>query len=848
MLAPAAPLAGVARTLAATARALVATGTLDVAPLRRRRSAAVDGRASTGAAARPPGSAPRSCSCPRRRSPSPRARIDPTARIAHAAEAATAARAASRSSAVVFFGLLVGDGVVATRRARLDAGARLRHAACVVRPRPRRHRARHAAAARRGARRARRRQRRRRRRRRSQRGARARPGARRARRLRRHAAPGRARARRLVRPASLRSPRRRRRRARARAARRRHRRRRRAARCTPAPPPSRAASCCRASTASCCRPARACSSTRRCSSSRRRRSCALWRTRRAEAQLRPRRQRRRAPRRRGASPTGTAIPPGARAAPCRSCRSRSKPIALAWSRAGGEPAPRASAVAGAAHRRGHRVQTVGIAISPATYLGVVTEVRHGDRRAVVVRRRAVRDVTSSRSSRRIVGHAWLLSHLRARRSPLRRSIRRTCCCSRRRRGSSTIWPRLVLDWFAVDWPPRAAVGWLAAARRRRGRRRLDAAPPSRATVGRWPTGRSSAAATSARASRARCSPRAATACASARATATRLEPLGALGAEVHSLDAAKSRAFGPALYGLSVADRRLLDPAARRTMPSGEPLRRAADAAAAVGASRFIYLSSTAVYGETPDGETVDEETSVALSDAEAMTAHRRGERGRDGAPGRAVDGGAAPGRHLRPRPRRARAAQGRQLQAHRRRRALLLARARRRHRRHHLRAAAERAPAGAVYCVADDRPTTQREYADWLVARLGVAPPPSVPSLAPGAAAPRRAQPQGLQRAPQARARLSLPLSVLRRGRGGDRSRERGGARPPAPRVRDAAADADPRASRRAPPIRCASSPIASPRRSRSSTTATRTTARATLERARELIAGNRRGDRTKN
>ena len=53
------------------------------------------------------------------------------------------------------------------------------------------------------------------------------------------------------------------------------------------------------------------------------------------------------------------------------------------------------------------------------------------------------------------------------------------------------------------------------------------------------------------------------------------------------------------------------------------------------------------------------------------------------------------------------------------------------------LRAAAERAPGGAVYCVSDDRPTTQREYADWLVARLGVAPPPSVPSLAPGK--PRR-------------------------------------------------------------------------------------------------------------
>ena len=31
-----------------------------------------------------------------------------------------------------------------------------------------------------------------------------------------------------------------------------------------------------------------------------------------------------------------------------------------------------------------------------------------------------------------------------------------------------------------------------------------------------------------------------------------------------------------------------------------------------MGARRFIYLSSTAVYGETPDGEVVDESTPVA--------------------------------------------------------------------------------------------------------------------------------------------------------------------------------------------------------------------------------------------
>jgi hypothetical protein len=54
------------------------------------------------------------------------------------------------------------------------------------------------------------------------------------------------------------------------------------------------------------------------------------------------------------------------------------------------------------------------------------------------------------------------------------------------------------------------------------------------------------------------------------------------------------------------------------------------------------------------------------------------------------------------------------------------------------IRAAAARAPAGAVYCVGDDRPTTQREYADWLAARLGTPAPPSVATLEPGR--PRRA------------------------------------------------------------------------------------------------------------
>src|SRR5262249_17839286 len=150
----------------------------------------------------------------------------------------------------------------------------------------------------------------------------------------------------------------------------------------------------------------------------------------------------------------------------------------------------------------------------------------------------------------------------------------------------------------------------------------------------------------------------------------------------------------------------------------------------------FVYLSSTSVYGETPDGETVDEESPVALSDGEAMTRiaeEQAVELARFSGLSTVVLRLAAiygPGRGGRE---RLRAGNYKLTDDG----APWFSRV-------HVddlvaivRAAGERGPAGAVYCVADDRPTTQREYADWLVARLGVPPPPSVASLAPGQ--PRR-------------------------------------------------------------------------------------------------------------
>jgi tryptophan 2,3-dioxygenase len=219
-------------------------------------------------------------------------------------------------------------------------------------------------------------------------------------------------------------------------------------------------------------------------------------------------------------------------------------------------------------------------------------------------------------------------------------------------------------------------------------------------------------------------------------SAARLAPLGELGADVHALDASKSRAFGPALYGLSSPIVVYSIPPLP-SLPSGEPLRRATEAAAAVGASRFIYLSSTAVYGETPDGELVDENTQVALGDSEAAV--RIGDES-------AVDVARLSGLHTIILRLAAIYGPGRGVRERLRAGTYkLLDEGAHYFSRVHVddivgivRVAAERAPAGSVYCVGDDRPTTQREYSDWLVRRLGVAPPMSVPSLAPGA--PRRA------------------------------------------------------------------------------------------------------------
>src|SRR6185312_7810360 len=97
----------------------------------------------------------------------------------------------------------------------------------------------------------------------------------------------------------------------------------------------------------------------------------------------------------------------------------------------------------------------------------------------------------------------------------------------------------------------------------------------------------------------------------------RLQPLVELGAQVFQVDGAKRRSFGPPLYGATDLHVVFSIPPLPGAPPGGT-IGRAAEAAQAAGAKSFIYLGSTAVYGETPSGDVVDEETPVALSDPEA--------------------------------------------------------------------------------------------------------------------------------------------------------------------------------------------------------------------------------------
>lgn len=211
----------------------------------------------------------------------------------------------------------------------------------------------------------------------------------------------------------------------------------------------------------------------------------------------------------------------------------------------------------------------------------------------------------------------------------------------------------------------------------------------------------------------------------------RLEPLRELGAEVKAFDASKLKMLGPTLHGLPHATVLYAVPPITEHS-AGAVLARACEAALNAGARSFIYLSSAGLYGDMPDDDWIDEEASAAHDDM-AMAPYLTDESAVQSASFAglrtctlrlaAVYG---PGRGVR-----ARLAKGDYK---------LLDGGKHWISRVHIDdlvrvvfAAEERAPQGALYLVADDRPTTQLEYAEWLCRRLGVPLPPSIASYAPG-------------------------------------------------------------------------------------------------------------------
>lgn len=211
----------------------------------------------------------------------------------------------------------------------------------------------------------------------------------------------------------------------------------------------------------------------------------------------------------------------------------------------------------------------------------------------------------------------------------------------------------------------------------------------------------------------------------------RHEDLRLAGAEVRPLDASKIRAFLPAVEGAHGATVVYCVPPIAE-VPAGEALARATEAALHIGARSFIYLSSAGLYGDRPDESLIDEESSLAHDDP-AMASYHTDEQ--------AVESASLAG--LRTCTLRLAAVYGPGKGVRARLRAgdyKLLDGGRHYVSRVHINdvinvifAAEERAPQGGLYLVGDDQPTTQKEYAEWLCARLDLPMPPSMASAAPG-------------------------------------------------------------------------------------------------------------------
>ena len=212
----------------------------------------------------------------------------------------------------------------------------------------------------------------------------------------------------------------------------------------------------------------------------------------------------------------------------------------------------------------------------------------------------------------------------------------------------------------------------------------------------------------------------------------RLAPLGELGAHIKFVDAAVPKQMTGALSGLAGATVLYSIPPVT-ALPPGQAIRAALQAAYGGGAAVFILLSSSGLYGDSPDDDTwVDEDTPVTRDDRamanvltdEAELENASFERLRTVILRLAPVYG--PGRGVRNRLRKGDYR--------------LLGDGHHAISRIHIEdavrvifAAEDKAPHRSRYLVADDEPTTQGEYARWLTDRMGIPMPPSRLIFEPG-------------------------------------------------------------------------------------------------------------------
>jgi nucleoside-diphosphate-sugar epimerase len=208
--------------------------------------------------------------------------------------------------------------------------------------------------------------------------------------------------------------------------------------------------------------------------------------------------------------------------------------------------------------------------------------------------------------------------------------------------------------------------------------------------------------------------------------------LGEAGAEVKYLDAAMPKQL-PAVLSGSAGGTVVYSIPPVTQLPPGQAVRAALQAAYGAGAGCFVYFSSSGLYGDQPDDEIViDEDTPIVTNDPPMKNVHAdeeeivRSQFARLRTVILRLAPVYGPGRGVRERMRKQ---QYRILEngQHTISRIFVedVARV--------VFAAEEHAPAKSLYLVADDEPTTQGEYAQWLSDRMKLPLPPSREMVEPG-------------------------------------------------------------------------------------------------------------------